>query len=239
MNQRWDDLWPPLAKECIIGWVDDSERACLRIGRALDVAEAVGDKEEAEDAIEAALWRITATREKLEAVFVLGFGVPSLKPYKRTSAKFEPSTDGIRAKLRELAANHPAACQLAEVGKQIAEHPGVTLRDQLSHQLAATTKVRPLCYLDIGHVVDGAIREWSGDPFYGENTIDAGAIDRASTWARTIGAISECFELLIRSFELMAELVRDAAVLEPPQRVYRDEETGDVVTRDPSRRSGS
>jgi hypothetical protein len=229
-NRLLGDLWPNLAKECIVGWVDDAEYSCVQIGRALDMVDAGGESEEGEDAIETALWRITATREKLEAVFVLCFGIPSLEPYKQTSARFEPNTDGIRAKLRELAPAHQVACELGEVGKQLAEHRGVTLRDQLSHQLAAVTSVQPLCWIDIAHMQGNSIVAWSGGPFYGANTIDQGSIERDAVWERATTAVEECFKLLIRSFELMAELVRDAAVLEPPQRVYKDEATGAVTT---------
>ena len=63
--------WRAVAKAAIVNWVDDAERACVRIGRALDLVDAVGDADEARDVIEGALWRITAAREKLEAVFVL------------------------------------------------------------------------------------------------------------------------------------------------------------------------
>jgi hypothetical protein len=225
-NRHLGDLWPILGKVCIVSWVDDAERAGVRIARALDRVDTEGDSEEAEDAVETALWRITATREKLEAVFVLCFGVPSLEPYKRMSARFEPNTDGIKAKLRELGAAHDAARELGRVGAELAEHPAVILRDQLSHQLAAITSAEPLCYIDIAHVVGDSIADWSGGPFYGENTIDAGAITRDAVWARATAAIEECFELVVRSFELISELVRDAAVLEPPQRVWRDEATG-------------
>lgn len=227
--------WSAIGKACIANWVDDAARACVRIARTLDLVDAEGDTDEARDQIEAALWRISAAREKLEAVFVLCFGIASLDPYGTQSVRFEPNTDGIRAKLRELAAAHPAARELGELGKRLAEHPAVTLRDQLSHQLASIVDVAELCWLDIAHMRRGGINAWSGGPLYAENTIDAGPLTREAIWARGVGHVQECFELLVRTFELMAELVRDAAVLEPPQRLWKDEDTGHISTSDPRR----
>lgn len=225
--------WRAIGKACITNWIDDAERSCTRIARALERVDAEGDTEDARDEIETALWRITATREKLEAVFALSFGVPSLAPYKGTSSRFEPSTDGIRAKLRELAQTQPAAQELAEIGKRLAEHPGVTLRDQLSHQLAAITEATELCWIDVAHLSSDGIIGWTGGPFYGENVLDGGAITRDALWTRAVTWVEECFESLVRSFELMGGLVGQAAVLEPPQRVYRDGDTGEIAFTDP------
>jgi hypothetical protein len=227
------DFWPSVGKASIVNWVDDAERACAGIARALDLVDTLGQTDATRDALEGALWRITATREKLEAVFVLCFGIPSLEPYRKTSARFEPNTEGIKAKLRELAGTHPAAHELGDIGAQLAGHPAVTLRDQLSHQLAAIGDVAELCWIDIAHMRGNGIIGWSGGPFYAEKTIDQGPITREANWARAVGSVEECLRLLVRSFELMAELVRAAAVLEPPQRVYKDEDTGAISTTDP------
>lgn len=225
--------WRAIGKTCIVNWVDDAERACTRIARALDLVEAVGDTEDARDAIEGALWRIAAAREKLEAVFALSFGVPSMEPYRRTSARFEPNTDGIKAKLRALAETHDAARELAELGRSLAEHPGVTLRDQLSHQLAAIVDHAELCWIDVAHMRNGGFIGWAGGPFYGEDVLNIEELTRDAIWSRAVASVDECFELLVRTFGVMATLVREAAVLEPPQAVYKDEDTGEIWTRDP------
>jgi hypothetical protein len=117
------------------------------------------------------------------------------------------------------------------VGKELAEQPGVKLRDQLSHQLAVITEARFLCLVDIAHVRDGRILGWDGGPFYGENVVDQGPITRDAVWQRA--TVAQCFELLMRSFELTAELVSSTAVLEPPQRAYKNKDSGEVVTADP------
>jgi hypothetical protein len=228
----WADVWPPLGRGCIVGWVDDAERAVLRVARALELADA-GPSEQAEDETEVALWAIIAAREKLEAVFVLSFGVPSMEPYGRTSAKFEPNTAGLRERLRQLAQEHRAAAELGRVGRELAEHQAVALRNQLSHQLSATTEVKPLCYLDIGHVRGGTLLAWDGSSFYGQGALDGDSIAPEVIWKRTVDAVSECFELLVRTIELMSELIAEAAVLEPPQRVFVDNDTGAVSVRAP------
>jgi hypothetical protein len=204
----------------------------MRIAWALDLADAKGSTDEAIEEIEHALWRITATREKLEAVFVLCFGVPSLKPVGAKSVHFEPDTEGIKAKLRELAAAHPVARELSELGAKLAEHSAVALRNQLSHQLAAIRDAAELCWLDIAHMRGNGIIGWSGGPLYAEGVLDNDSITHEALWERAVGGAQECVELLVRTFEVMAALVCDAAVLEPPQRVYKDEDTGEVSLTD-------
>ncbi len=227
------DFWRPVGKASIANWVDDAEWSCARIARALDLADAQGLTDEAIEEIEHALWRITAMREKLEAAFVLCFGVPSLEPVGAKSARFEPDTDGIKAKLRDLVATHSVARELGELGARLAEHPAVVLRNQLSHQLAAIRHAAELCWLDIVHLRGSGIIGWSGGPLYAEGVLDGGAITAEVLWERAVTGVQECFELLVHTFEVMAQLVRAAAVLEPPQRVYRDQDTGNISLTDP------
>jgi hypothetical protein len=183
--------------------------------------------------LEEALWRVDAVREKLEAIFALAFGVPSLVAYKRTCARFEPDIDLIRAKLRELGSTHESARGLARAGLALASHPAVRLRNQLSHQLAGVASVTELCWVDVADVRQGGILGWSGGPFYGEGALDGNSIAPQDVWRRTVEIVGDALRLLVDAMDLLAELIAAAAVLEPPQPLYRQFETSAVTTEDP------
>jgi hypothetical protein len=225
-------VWDSLGRRCILGWVDDAGRSCSSIASTLAVVEERGRTAETCEALEGALWRVDAAREKLEAVFVLSFGVPSLELYK-SGVKFEPNAMAIKIKLEQLAEDHEAATELAQCGKQLAEHAAVRIRNQLSHQLAPIESAEPLCLIDLAHLRRGSIIGWTGGPFYVEGALESGDIGADALWTRAVAAVGECFALLVRSMEAMAELIVAAAVLEPPQPVYRDEDTGRVSLTDP------
>jgi hypothetical protein len=226
------EMWHTLGRDCIANWVDDAGRCCERIAEALALTDVRDRDKQTLDGIETALWRIDAAREKLEAVFVLAFGVPSLERYGK-SARFEPDTDSIKAKVSELAAHHPVARELGKVAQQLAAHPAVTLRNQLSHQLAPIESANESCWIDVAHLQGRSIVGWSGGPFYGEGVLEEGDIGSNALWQRALRSVEECFGLLIRLTKHLAELIHTAAVLEPPQRLYKQEETGEVSVTDP------
>lgn len=227
------DTWSQLGRGCIAAWVDDAGRCCDLIAKGLEVVERARS-EEALEALENALWRVDAAREKLEAVFALTFGVPSLAKYKQRSLRFEPNAKRISAKLEELGKEHEHARELARLGRELAEHIAATRRNQLSHQIAPIWEARELCWLDVAHVRRGSIVAWSGGPFYVERLLERGGnIGSETLWRDTTNDVGECFGLLVASMERMKQLVEAAAVLEPPQRVYRDDDEGGISLNDP------
>jgi len=228
------DIWVNLARACLIAWVDDAARCCDRIANTVPRLRDHERNAKTIAALEEALWRLDSGREKLEAVFSLAFGLPSLRLYK-TGVLFEPNMKQIRLKLKELGKHNESARELSEIGRSLAEHPAIQLRHQLIHQLSPAGSLAALCLIDVAHVREQSIVAWETSQLYAEETLNYGSIADDDRWARATHWVEECLDLLLRSVELLATIVNDLGVLEPPQAVYKQDGTGVVSLTHPSR----
>ena len=210
-------VWPRLGRHSILGWIEALGRDLRKIEQSIERAAANPLADDGVSALEEALWRADAAREKLNAVFALCFGTSVLSPGGH-GYEFRPDTDQVRRRLSQLAKSNDAARQLQELSRRLWSDDTVTLRNLLSHKLAHLSSVETLCnqeyvFLDF----DGRTERIEFTPMVGKGSLEGKtSIQADDLFAAALASCQGGLDGLIRAAGLMGDLARAEAKLELP-----------------------
>jgi len=227
---------PLLARGVILDWVKDLARTLDRGQRALQTATQQPMTDDGQAALEECLWRVGAAREKLKAILCLCFAVPTVHPWKAKGAsyprgvRFWVEWSDLEARLIKLSEVHQVARDVLRMLDELQDHPGLTLRNEISHMLAPIQGAPVLAAFDLVECEDGKIIAQTPRYIWSENMSAREDIKKETLWKFSVGAVSGALKLLVDALARTAELIRDAAQLEPAQFVYLDAKTGRVST---------
>ncbi len=228
-----------MSRFTLAGHGTDFKRAFERIEGAITRAEAHRLDEGGEAAIEEALWRIDTAREKLITISSLAFGVPTLQPFKEkgravpTGVTFRTTWAKLETRLREVARSHAAAGELIDVLSELYEHPATTLRNEISHGRAPIREAPMMVWLRFIQTRRGKVVSEQQRYLWPQGMSDRNDIQANTLWDYALRAIHEAVGLLSRGADLLAELVKAAAALQPGQAVYQDLDTGEISMAGP------
>jgi hypothetical protein len=216
--------WSLFARTCLTRWGTDMERTIERAAEALAEAHAAPLTDNGVDAIERAMWRIVGARDKLRAIVSLALGIPALQR-AGPGVRFKPDYRKIDRRLRELGAGGNAdALRLKTLFKQIADHPAVSLRNQISHSLAPIPEAAELCWIDVALLDDqNSIRGWDTTKrLFPENVLDLDSIAPEALYEFALSAGEEALQLVGEAAETVAALIRVEGAFHQPYAIYRD-----------------
>jgi hypothetical protein len=232
---------PDIGRFTLVRWTRDLQRNLDAIVAAVADAEHSPLTEAGIDAVERALWRLSAGRKSLLAVAYLGLGVPTVHPVKLAKGdsvprglRFDPRWEDLENKLAGLQPARPVAAELAEVLSELHEHPAIVLRNEITHSLGPITEAPELCWLEIVELDEN--QEIGRDArFMWPNGLPVGKDIRPQTlWDYVVAQVKEAFEILARAADKLAALLASgAAYLERPQLIYLDARTGRASMADP------
>jgi len=226
-----------MSRFTLAGHATDFKRAFERIEGAITRVEAHRLDEEGEAAIEEALWRIDAAREKLITISSLAFGVPTLQPFKEkrravpTGVTFRTTWSKLETRLREV--GHAAASELIDVLSELYEHPATTLRNEISHGRAPIREAPMMVWLRFIQTRGGKVVSEQQRYLWPQGMSDRDDIQANTLWDYALRAIHEAVGLLSRGADLLGQLVKAAAALQPGQAVYQDLDTGEISMAGP------
>jgi hypothetical protein len=164
-----------LVQDSIARWVTDLGDSLSRLTDSIEKARADRDVR----SVEAALIAAVSARDKLRVIAVRMLGAKSIAPYKK-GVRLMPSEPDLRRLLGELAAEGIAAAGLAKrLFEQLAEHPAVTLRNDVIHALAPFPELTDVCWIKEARLDEnGQIMSWGRGPLYPEGSLDQGRAPR-------------------------------------------------------------
>jgi hypothetical protein len=224
--------WGQLGRGIIDGWVQALGRDLDLISRAWGRARRYPLQEPGIRAMEEALWRLDAAREKLHAATSLGLGVRHLDIGK-DPVQFKTDPRKIGTALRAL--HDPVATELDNVGQQLAARRAIALRNELSHGIAPLTQVGIRCDFEGVAVRHGRVGRWRNYIDYPPSWRTHGNIRPETLWADAVADVAEALSMLIKSVELLAELLgREGSNLPPPAQVFWDEDAGSIALSPPA-----
>jgi hypothetical protein len=230
-SRQLQGAWGQVGRSVIQGWVTDLGRYLDRTTSALARARRFPLKERGIAALEESLWRLDASREKLHAVLTLTLGVRHLD-LTTDPIGFKVDPKRIGTVLRGM--GHTKATKLDRLGKRLAEHPAINLRNQLSHGVAPLTDVRVRCFFEAVAIRKNSIGIWRSHVDYPPGWRAHGDIKDTTMWAGAVSASSEALDMLCESVRLLADLlVETSAKLPAPAHVYRDVDSGRLTLHDP------
>lgn len=215
-----------LVQDSVSIWAGDLGRSMQRAAAAVEKARAHADQpnEEVGNQLEDALGQIGSARDKLIAVAALVFGVPSLVVQK-PGIKFEPKESAVKNKLSDLgAAGHASAGVVKSRLDALADHPAITLRNQIIHALSPLGQIVANCWFRLAELDDkGGIRAggWSAHILYPKGSLDQGDIKPETIWNWVVASADEALVLLDEATDALATLVVEVGTVALPQAVYR------------------
>jgi hypothetical protein len=215
-----------LVQHSIGRWALDLAQTFRELADALGRVAAAADSQDVSDHgpvgdLELALMKVVSARDALRAIAAQVFGSDRIRLVK-PGVSFDPNESSLRRRLSELGASgFVHAGKLKAMFEQIAEHPAISLRNDVVHaSLPFPTWPRRA---GLGrHNLDkkGGILAWERGPLYPARSLDHGDIKPSTLfrWAHTSG--EDGFIELIKLTETMATLVSETGVVEPPASVY-------------------
>lgn len=228
-------------------WVGDLQRYLDGVERDLGLATRQG-LPDGLDTVDGALWRLGAGRKSLLALCFLTLGVRTLEPGYiheggkvvrapvKKSFQWELHAELLAARLAELRAQHPVAGQLNDALVALAEHPAMTLRDEVTHSLAPIQGSPELCLFELWGV--------DGDTLQAPDILgmvwprrmkEKPGITREQLWPDALKEIADALQLLVRAVDHLSDLIEAVGVSRQPQRLYQDVHTLQVTVYDPRR----
>jgi hypothetical protein len=223
--------WGQIGRGVIAGWVQALGRDLDLVSRALGRARRCSMKERGIQAMEEALWRLDSAREKLHAVISLALGIEHLD-VGVDPVQFKTYPRKIGTVLRDR--NDPIATELDAVGQNLATLRAIVLRNELSHGVAPLTQVAMRCDFEAVALRDGRPGEWRNYVDYPPSWRKHDNIKPETLWADAVADVAEALDLLVKSVELLADLLgRDGTALPRPAQVFRDEATGRISLSPP------
>jgi hypothetical protein len=217
--------WDQVARMSLRQWANGLCRDVRLAEKALDRATAAGAGDEGEEELELVAWRVDAGREKQHFLFALAFGVDGVRldPSGKTPSWRPDIEDNLR-RLKQLSKHSETATAFAATGRELAEHPFIRLRNQISHELAPIRGAPMKAGVMVIHIRRGSI-------FHDELMFlnPAGTNDLFSEgdlFTQALELATQGTDLLRRSAALLATLVAEHTFLEEPAEVYLDHDTG-------------
>jgi hypothetical protein len=221
--------WPAVGRQWIAPWAVELGRDLGLASESLDAAAEAGPGPDGVAHAEVALWRFAAARELFHAVVALVLGVPALRLTKRKKGiqRFEPDPRANRARLRDLARDHPVADDVLALDEALARHRFIRLRHQRTHSLAPILEWRALVWFEVAELERGSVMRYDGSSLEPAHELQ-GAIRRDQLFERTVADGREVVKMLTAAVRKLAELVGSVGVLAPPEVVWRAGETGEL-----------
>lgn len=196
----------------IARWVDDLGGSLQRLARSIRQARAEDDV----SAVEDALIQAVSARDKLRAVAVRALGAKSLVLYK-SGVRFSPSESDLRRELGELGeAGIASAGRTKSQFEQLADHPAVTLRNEIIHALTPFPELADVCWVKVANLDDrGGIVSWQRQVLYAEGSLDQGNALPETLYEWAISTAEGAFELLVSTTTALAEVVENVGTISP------------------------
>lgn len=217
-----DETVLDLVQHSIVRWVDDLGRSLRKVARAVSTVQAhSGDPgEQPADELEEALTQIVGARDKIVSIAAQVFAIPSLRLYKE-GVRFEPDESRVKAFLSQLSSEKEAG-RLKSRLDTLADHPAITLRNQIIHALSPLGgDVAANCWIRTAQLDDkGGIVAWGRGPLYPEHTLDQSDIkpETIRTWAT--GAVDKAQTFLLDATMALAKLIASVGTIGQMQPVY-------------------
>jgi hypothetical protein len=226
-------VWPDLGRAWIAEWAHELGRDLVTVGGDLERAFPGATEDEALTALENALWRLGAAREKFYAVVALAFGIPSLLigDDKEQTLSFRPKVETCRKKLRELQGLHEPARRILNLDGTLRQ--SLLLRHQATHSLAPLIKSHSLTWYEAALIERGGVQHYLAFhlPPKGLEQLDDIGAEALRQRAQTL--VERGFGALVAATAELAALLVVAAELEPPPIIWKAMETNECFyTRD-------
>jgi hypothetical protein len=217
------DLWPSLARSMLARWGADLRRTAGRTLDALAAARAAPVTDDGVDAVERATWRIAGARDKLRAIVSLALGMHAIR-LDRAGVRFAPNHRKIARRLDEIGT--PDALRLRKLFDQIAEHPAIALRNQISRSLSPVAEVAELCWIDVGILDEkNRIVAWdTSTALYPEDVLDQASLAPETIYDFAVDAVEQALALVTDAVAATTAVIREEGKLYAPFRVYRDKQ---------------
>jgi hypothetical protein len=226
-------------------WAIDLDRRLNEIEQALDEAQSLGLPKGLPSA-ENALWRLSAGRKSLQALCCLTLGVATMEPgdiylngrpiKDKVKKSVQWNLDGkkLGKKLAEVGGTYPIAAELNALLVDLAEHPAVTLRDEISHSLAPIGGAPTLCLFELWGVEgDALIRPHELKYLWPRRMGEKPGITREELWPHALSAIKDAYGILIDAVGKLSGLIQLTGLHRESQRVYVRVDTGEMTFHDP------
>jgi hypothetical protein len=146
----------------------------------------------------------------------------------RKSVEFEIEAKPLEQKLMTLAVEHPVAQELNDLLVQVAEHPAIGLRDEITHSLAPIKGAEGLVYFEIEDVGTAPVRGKPINFVWPYGMAAKKDISPEGLWSDAVNAAASAHALLLQAVDRAAQLLKEAGVAERPQTLYRDPQTGEI-----------
>ena len=212
-----------LVQHSVTRWADDLERSLRKVESAVSAARAHGSDPGSQpaDELEEAFAQVVSARDKMISIAAQVLSVPSLRLHKE-GVRFEPDESRVKALLSQLGSEKQAG-RLKSRLDALADHPAVTLRNQILHALSPLGEaVAANCWFRTAQLDDrGGIVDWSRGPLFPEHTLEQGDIKPETIWAWAVGVLGEAQTLLIEATTALAKLIASVGTLGELQAVYR------------------
>src|SRR5581483_1358787 len=144
---------------------------------------------------------------------------------QKPGVKFEPRESAVKNKLSDLGAGGTASAGVVKSRLDIlAEHPAITLRNQIIRALSPLGEVAASCWFRLAELDEkGGIRAggWSTHILYPKGSLDQGDIKPETIWNWVVASADEALVLLDEATDALATLVLEVGTITLPQAVYR------------------
>jgi hypothetical protein len=225
-----------LGRGVMLGLAEDLGRALERMNAATKRAQEHPLTDEGEAAVEEALWRLDACREKLQVILFLALGLPTIRPYRvpgqalNTGVTFRPDWPKLNQVLDSIATSHAPAKELSELLTELYEHPAIALRNEISHGRAPIRQAGGVTWLELVGVTGRRAVTRDSHYMWPQGMSDRTGIDVQTLWDYVVEKLAEATALLSKAVGLAAQVLQSAARLEQPQPVFQDHDTGEIIT---------